>query len=131
LIATSRAHLDRRQREERERLEEKEAALRREAEQARILAEEQRRRADSSLALALAVQVQQGVGGRQQRLHLARQAHDLDRRSGGQAQSYVDAALRAVLNSSQFEAVLRGHTQAVWALAFSPDGSLLASGSDD
>jgi len=62
---------------------------------------------------------------------LARQAYLFNQRSGNPAESQIDSALRAVLSVPYFSTVLRGHTDRVWSVAFSPDGSTLASGSLD
>ena len=44
---------------------------------------------------------------------------------------HIDDTLRAVLSRPYFQRVLRGHEGLVWAVAFSPDGTTLASASTD
>jgi len=62
---------------------------------------------------------------------LARQAYLFDQRHQGPVLGQVDDALRKTLGAPYFSHVLRGHTDAVWAVAFSPDSQTLVSGSVD
>lgn len=53
------------------------------------------------------------------------------RQNQSQVLNQIDDALRVVLSASYFSTVLRGHQDAVNTVAFSPQGRILASGSDD
>jgi WD40 repeat protein len=62
---------------------------------------------------------------------LARQAMLFHRLTPDQPHYLLEEALQAVSYSGFFSHVLRGHEDTVWSVAFSPDGNLLASASND
>ena len=103
-------------------------AQRSEAEAQRDEAERQRQVA---LAQGLAAQSlrQQQEPLKQDELSalLARQAYLFDQRNGGQARAQVDNALRTVMSTRYFSYILAGDTGEVHAVAYSPNGQLLAS----
>jgi hypothetical protein len=103
------------------------AASTAEAEQAR--ADEQ---AQVSLIQALVAQAmsESELGEHERGALLARQAYLFDEAAGGPVRERVDAALRVALGVPHFTSVLRGHEGWVTAVAFSPDGTVLASVDD-
>ena len=87
-----------------------------------------------SLAQALAAQAprEQEVAYQDERAALlARQAYLFNQRGQGEVLDHIDDALRAVLSRPYFQRVLHGHRGGVVAVAFSLDGTTLASASDD
>ncbi|ETX06250.1 MAG: hypothetical protein ETSY2_18270, partial [Candidatus Entotheonella gemina] len=62
---------------------------------------------------------------------LARQAYRFNQRGRGHVLHQVDRALRTVLSTPHFSHILRDHRGPVYAVAFSRDGHMLASGSHD
>jgi hypothetical protein len=62
---------------------------------------------------------------------LARQAYLFNEQSHGHFRAQITDTLRAVLEVPFFNQVLTGHHDRVWAVALSPDGQRLASGSLD
>ena len=106
-------------------------ARQQEAEKARAEAERLRL---VSLAQALAARAprEQEVAYQDERAALlARQAYLFNQRGQGEVLDHIDDALRAVLSRPYFQRVLHGHRGGVLAVAFSPDGTTLASASDD
>jgi tetratricopeptide (TPR) repeat protein len=106
-------------------------ARQKEAEKA--LAESERLRL-VSLAQALAARAprEQEVAYQDERAALlARQAYLFNQRSQGEVLDQIDDTLRAVLSRPYFQRVLRKHESWVFAVAFSPDGTTLASASGD
>ena len=102
-----------------------------EAEKARAEAERLRL---VSLAQALAAQAprqQELVYQDERAALLARQAYLFNQRSQGEVLDQIDDTLRAVLSRPYFQRVLHGHEDWVGAVAFSPDGTTLASASND
>jgi tetratricopeptide (TPR) repeat protein len=105
-------------------------ARQQEAEEARAEAERLRM---MSLAQALAAQAprQLALAYEERAALLARQAYLFNQRSKGEVLDQIDEALRIVLDSPYFQRVLHGHEKGVSAVAWSPDGTTLASASDD
>jgi hypothetical protein len=99
------------------------------AEKAEAFAKEQQRLHLISLTQALAAQALRKHDDRG--ALLARQAYLFYRRSQGHVLDQVDDALRTILSVLHFSHILRGHENAVYSVAFSPDGQTLASGSED
>jgi Tol biopolymer transport system component len=96
--------------------------------------EERRRRMEVALAQTVAAYaLRQHKGGKPDELValLARQAFCFHQRGQGSVLDQVDEALRTVLSKPYFSAALRGHQDSVLAVAWSPDGQRLASGSRD
>ena len=108
-------------------------------EEQRQIALEQKRHAERlrllSVARSLAIQatkIQQRGEQAQLGALLALQAYSFNDRYGGSSlDSDIYNALRFALQAFEGQPVLRGHADAVRALAFSSDGRILASGSDD
>ncbi len=109
----------------------------REAEKQRTEAIAQRKLAEDeahigrALALVAAVPLQLDRGENELAALLARQAHLFSQKGGVSRLSQVDEALRATLNVPHFGRVLASRGQAVFSVAFSPDGELLATGGAD
>jgi tetratricopeptide (TPR) repeat protein len=117
---------------------ERETQARQEAQTRQQEAEKARAEAERlllvSLAQALAAQAprEQEVAYQDERAALlARQAYLFNQRGQGEILDRIDDALRAVLSRPYFQRVLRGHRSLVRAVAFSPDGTILASASSD
>jgi WD40 repeat protein len=87
----------------------------------------------ASLAQALGAQAarQAQLGQTDLAALLARQAYAFDQRSGGQAATQIDEALRAALNVPYFSNDMEGQASIAHAVAVSRDGRALASASDD
>ena len=131
LIDTSKKVLHERDERERRQRQQVEDLLRAKVEAQQRRAEVAERLRLNATALAMAVQAQQGVGGPHLSRLLARQAYLFNRRSKGHAEAQTDSGLRQSLASDHLAPVLPGHESLVRALAFSRDGTWLASGDDN
>ena len=64
-------------------------------------------------------------------LLLALQAVDITKGAGQPIQIEVEGALRRAVQTSRVRQTISGHTDAIWGVAFSPNGQLLATASAD
>ena len=108
-----------------------------EADTQRILAEERGTAAENqanigrALALVAAVPLQLDRGDNELAALLARQAYFSSLNGGAARLAQVDEALRATLNVPHFSRVLTEPGETVFAVAFNPDGTILATGGAD
>src|SRR5918993_5076594 len=99
-----------------------------------VEAETQRDEAQRQTTIALARALAAEVPGQIETLEeeraalLARQAYAYNDVIAGPVRARVDDAMRAVMSVPHFSRILRGHEGHVAAMAFNPEGTMLASG---